>query len=217
MQIDRDEFLRYLGWNGQKNEDTFLEKLDEAAKKCLAAATPKSVVRRFRLTKEYELAGTGFFLCGEDIRAHLSGCGEVYLMAATVGQGTEKLISLAQKRSAYEALLLDTAASCAIESYCDDICEDLQRECPTLLTPRFSCGYGDFPLEAQREICALLRTDSQIGLCCDESFLLTPRKSVTALVGITALPRTQTSPRGCGNKCSSCKHGGCAFRKREQS
>ena len=217
MQIDRDEFLRYLGWNGQENDDTFLQKLDEAAKKFLAAATPKSVVRRFDLTKEFELAGTGFVLQGQDIRNHLSGCRQVYLMAATVGQGTEKAVSLAQKKSAHEALLLDTAASCAIESYCDDICEDLQRDCPTLLTPRFSCGYGDFPLEAQREICAILRTDSQIGLCCDESYLLTPRKSVTALVGITDLPRTQKSSRGCGSKCASCKHIGCAFRKKEQS
>ena len=165
MQIDRDEFLRYLGWNGQENDDTFLQKLDEAAKKCLAAATPKSVVRRFDLTKEFELAGTGFVLQGQDIRNHLSGCRQVYLMAATVGQGTEKAVSLAQKKSAHEALLLDTAAGCAIVSYCDAICEDLQRDCPTLLTPRFSCGYGDFPLEAQREICAILRTDSQIGLC----------------------------------------------------
>ena len=74
MQIDRDEFLRYLGWNGQENDDTFLQKLDEAAKKCLAAATPKSVVRRFDLTKEFELAGTGFVLQGQDIRNHLSGC-----------------------------------------------------------------------------------------------------------------------------------------------
>ncbi len=51
MQIDRDEFLRYLGWNGQKTEDTLLQKLDEAAKKCLALASPRSVVRKFRLTQ----------------------------------------------------------------------------------------------------------------------------------------------------------------------
>ena len=216
MQIDRDEFLRYLGWNGQKTEDTLLQKLDEAAKKCLALASPRSVARKFRLTQEGELAGTGFFLQGQDIRKHLSGCREIYLLAATIGQGVERAVSVAENKSAHEALLLDTAASCAVESYCDDIGEDLQKNCPTLLTPRFSCGYGDFPIQAQREICALLRTDSQIGLCCDESFLLTPRKSVTAFIGITDLPRTHASARGCGNKCASCKHGGCAFRKRTE-
>ena len=32
MQVDREEFLRYLGWKGQETDDTFAQKLDEAAK-----------------------------------------------------------------------------------------------------------------------------------------------------------------------------------------
>ena len=116
-------------------------------------------MRRFDLTKEFELAGTGFVLQGQDIRNHLSGCRQVYLMAATVGQGTEKAVSLAQKKSAHEALLLDTAASCAIESYCDDICEDLQERLPYPAYPplflrvrRFSAGStaGDLRYPAHR-------------------------------------------------------------------
>ena len=81
------------------------------------------------------------------------------------------------------------------------------------LLPRFSCGYGDFPLEAQPDICRLLRTDTAIGLCCDESCLLTPRKSVTAVIGIADEPPARTEKKGCGN-CAACGHTGCAFRKR---
>lgn len=69
MQVDREEFLRYLGWKGQKTDDTFLEKLDEAAKHCLSLATPRSVVRKFELTDALELKGTGFF-SKERISAH---------------------------------------------------------------------------------------------------------------------------------------------------
>ena len=217
MNVDRAELLRYLGWRGQETDGALLRKLDEAAGHCLEIAAPRSVVRRFALTPEFELEGTGLRLEGEDIRAHLAGCREVYLMAMTVGAGVEREQMRLAARSANEALLFDTAASCAVESYADDVCADLEASCGRRLTSRFSCGYGDFPLEAQREICAILRTDSQIGLCCDESYLLTPRKSVTALVGITDLPRTQKSSRGCGSKCASCKHIGCAFRKKEQS
>lgn len=62
MQIDREEFLRYLGWKGQETDNTFLQKLDEAAKQCLALTAPRSVVRKFELTDSLELRGTGFFL-----------------------------------------------------------------------------------------------------------------------------------------------------------
>lgn len=212
MQIDRDEFLRYLGWRGQETDEAFAEKLDAAAKRCLELAQPRSVCRRFSLTAEMELAGTGVFLRGEDIRTHLSGCREVFLFAATIGAEAERELMRLSAKGAYAALLFDTACSCAIESYCDDVCGDLQSSCGRALLPRFSCGYGDFPLESQRDICRLLRTDANIGLCCDESFLLTPRKSVTAVAGITDAP-APAQQRGCGHNCAACKMGGCAFRK----
>jgi len=113
---------------------------------------------------------------------------------------------------ANDALLLDSAATCAVESYADEICEDLQAGETFALTERFSCGYGDFPLSAQPKILRLLSADTKIGLCSDESFLLSPQKSVTALIGVTK----QSAPEkkhGCGNKCGNCKHGGCAYRK----
>ena len=188
MQIDRNEFLRYLGWRGQETDEAFTKKLDGAAKRCLELASPRSACRRFALTEEMELAGTGVFLEGKDIRAHLGGCREAFLFAATIGGDEERELTRLSAKSAFEALLFDTACSCAIESYCDDVCADLQKSCGKALLPRFSCGYGDFPLTSQKDICRLLRTDANIGLCCDESFLLTPRKSVTAVVGITDAP-----------------------------
>lgn len=216
MQVDREEFLRYLGWKGQETDDTFAQKLDEAAKRALELSDARSVVRRFALTPQFELEGTGFFLEGADIRSHLSGCSSVYLMAATIGFAPERELMRLSRTGAHAALLFDTACSCAVESYCDDVSDDLQKNCPTLLTPRFSCGYGDFPLEAQKTICALLRTDARLGLCCNESFLLTPRKSVTAVIGITDIPYSpERAPARCGHKCSACKNAGCAFRKTE--
>ena len=218
MHIDKQEFLRYLGWKGQETDDTFMKKLDEAAERCLQSCDPRSVVRRFALTENFELAGTGFILEGKDVRAHLAGCGEVYLFAATIGAGAERELARLQCKNAYEALLFDTAASCAVESYCDDICDDLQSGCEKALTSRFSCGYGDFPLAAQKQICAILRTDSKIGLCCDEYCLLTPRKSVTAVAGITDKPRpARPAQRACGHKCAACPNTACAFRAKETS
>ena len=90
MQIDKQEFLRYLGWKGQETDADFQEKLDEAAKHCLELCDARSVVRRFSLTENFILGGTDFCLEGNDIRAHLAGCREIYLFAATIGAGAER-------------------------------------------------------------------------------------------------------------------------------
>jgi len=54
-----------------------------------------------------------------------------------------------------------------------------------LLTSRFSPGYRDLPLTLQREIFTLLEPSRRIGLSLNASLLMSPSKSVTAIVGIT--------------------------------
>ena len=48
--------------------------------------------------------------------------------------------------------------------------------------PRFSPGFGDFPLETQRGIIPLLSTEKRIGVILSESCIMSPRKSVTAVI-----------------------------------
>ena len=217
MEIEKNELLRYLGWKGQEVDEALQTKLDDAAKRCLAIAEPRSVVMRFPLHGGCMLGDTGIALAGDDIKRHVAGCSEVYLLAATIGAAAERELWRLSAKSTAEALLFDTAASCAVESYADDICEDLEKSCGRRLTARFSCGYGDFPLEAQKDLCKILKTDTRIGLCCDENFLLTPRKSITALVGITdtPAPEKRTEGHGCSHKCGGCYHKTCAFRRED--
>ena len=51
-------------------------------------------------------------------------------------------------------------------------------------TPRFSPGYGDLPLETQRDVFRLLDCERKIGVWLNESLLMTPSKSVTAIFGL---------------------------------
>ena len=76
------------------------------------------------------------------------------------------------------------------------------------LRPRFSPGYGDFPLSCQRELLTLLRAPETIGLTAGESMLLLPTKSVTAVMGRSrlALPCHRTG-------CEACGKTDCAFRR----
>ena len=52
------------------------------------------------------------------------------------------------------------------------------------LVARYSPGYGDFPLAAQGALVSLLDTPRKVGVSLTSTFLLTPSKSVTAVIGV---------------------------------
>jgi cobalamin-dependent methionine synthase I len=52
------------------------------------------------------------------------------------------------------------------------------------LRPRFSPGYGDLPLELQTNLFKVLDCQHFIGLTLNDSMLMSPSKSVTAIVGL---------------------------------
>ncbi len=72
--------------------------------------------------------------------------------------------------------------------------------------PRFSPGYGDLTLLAQKDIFAVLDCGKRIGLTLNDSLLMSPSKSVTAFVGIGGNQK-QTQ-----EKCSACQMANCTFR-----
>ena len=71
-----------------------------------------------------------------------------------------------------------------IEALCDDFCNDIQNTLKTQLKPRFSAGYGDLPLDTQKQIFSLLNLSKNIGLTLNDSLLMSPTKSVTAFIGM---------------------------------
>ena len=71
-----------------------------------------------------------------------------------------------------------------IESLCDTFCGEYSKEKNVNLKPRFSPGYGDLSLETQKDIFIILDCPRKIGVTLNESFLMSPSKSVTAFVGI---------------------------------
>ena len=102
----------------------------------------------------------------------------------------------------------DSMCTSALECALDDLCEDLQKQCGKKLKTRFSCGYGDFPLSAQKDMVNLLDTGRKIGVFLSESMMLAPQKSGTAVAGVTDVPG-ETDGGGCG----ACGKSDCAFRK----
>jgi hypothetical protein len=122
----------------------------------------------------------------------LSGCEKVLLMGATAGQAImDEILSATQSENLTRAVILDAVASEMADSGLDWIMDymnqDLMRKARRLTKARFSAGYGDFSLENQKSIHALLHLD-KIGVSITDRCILMPEKSVTAVAGIV-VPR----------------------------
>ena len=128
-------------------------------------------------------------------------------MCATLGPGMDRLIRVSQITDMSEAVVIDSLASVAIEQVCNQVDMIVSSLYPgEYLTFRFSCGYGDYPIDLQGEFLRILDAPRKIGLCTNKSSLLTPTKSVTAVMGISKNP-IEKRKRGCAvcNMRENCK------------
>ncbi|MBE6611820.1 MAG: Vitamin B12 dependent methionine synthase activation subunit [Ruminococcaceae bacterium] len=171
--IDRREILRYAG---VRTSDPATEALlDE----CLAIAQPVLTYRACHGTFPVRMDGDRMDFSFASVKSaslakFLTGCTSVMLLAATVGIGLDRLIARTTVTSPARALLLDAIGVERVEALCDSFSP----------LPRFSPGYGDLPLDFQREIFRALDCQRKIGLSLNESLLMSPSKSVTAIIGI---------------------------------
>ena len=180
--INKKEIFRYAG---VKCADDGLEALlqsclDEASSKlAYRVCYSEFSVKRNNETLDLEFARTDSRALGKC----LDGCERIVLFAATVGIELDRLIAKYSKVSPTRALMLQAIGTERIESLCDLFCDELESE-KGRLTPRFSAGYGDLPLALQRDIFSALDCQRRIGLTLNESLLMSPSKSVSAIVGI---------------------------------
>lgn len=177
--------------------------LADCEKELIGALDIKYVCREFALPCR-EIMG------GRDIEEHLRGCESVVLMCATLGNRVDSLIRRESVANMDKAVVLDALASAAIEQVCDEIDGQIHKSHPgKFQTSRFSCGYGDYPIEKQGDFLRLLDAPRKIGLCTAQSCALEPAKSVTAAVGIS-----QTPPNKRRRGCAGCNMKEvCQFRK----
>jgi len=140
----------------------------------------------------------------------LKDCEKVVLFCATISNGADKLIRSAQVSNMAEALVLDSLASVAIEQVCDEVEKIIRSAYPNMYsTWRFSPGYGDLPITTQAEFLNVLNAPKRIGLTTNSSFILTPSKSVTAIVGLSKTPIIRKN-----RNCEDCNIAEtCAYRK----
>ena len=130
---------------------------------------------------------------GESIKKHLAGCERVVIMGVTLGRSVDNLISRLEVKDMKMAVLADTGASVLADMFADELEEEIRKGLPEetpYMTGRFSPGYGDLPLDTQRDLIRALDAERKIGLTLNENNLMIPMKSVTAIIGISSKPVT---------------------------
>ncbi len=188
---------------------------DECESRLLKVCTPKYcwVAAQTDGRLPVVLKGYRLTLRGKDISEHLDGCFGAALLCATLGSGADDLLRRVQSEDMAKALVCDALASAAVEQVCDEAENEIRSRFPDKFTTwRFSPGYGDFPIDCQKDFLAAVNAQRAVGVCLSRGGLLTPTKSVTAVIGLSDRP-VPAKRRGCAScaireKCLYRKNGG---------
>ena len=236
--VPRCEVLRYLGLPADSAVGPGLSgPLAAMINAAIAWATeslrPRGLFRLVGLTQPGpDQDGLTLALPGEprlascDVAALLAGATYAALWAVTVGPGLdERLAELTAAGEITGAAALDAVGSAAAEQAAEAMHGHLAAlawQRGFVATGRFSPGYGDFGLVHQRVFAEALDLD-RIGVTLTPSLLLTPQKSITAVLGWRRRPDDAApgdalsgdevcGSRANGGRCQACTVRECTYR-----
>ena len=180
MTVTLQDVLPYLRMGGNRPPDAALaERIAGLTDDALATVRPARTWRRMA-TPAHWLDGS------RALSMRLAGCRDAYLACGTLGASFDAWHRMVSVKSAADALIAQAVGAAAIEKVMDSVEDDIRAElapCETLVK-RYSLGYGDFPLEAQRELLALIDAPRKVGVSLTDSLLMVPSKSVSAVIGV---------------------------------
>lgn len=207
------EAIRYLGYGRNTADEKTLSMISEAFAALEHAAGEKYICRIFDIepSDNGKIKVAGMEIHSRSLERNLKGCEKVILFAATLGTGVDWLISRTSVSDMAKAVVLQACAAAFLEEYCDTIQQRIGSELKKeglYLRPRFSPGYGDFDISFQKPIMRILECAKYIGLTITDSYMMTPSKSVTAVIGAG-----RTNERCPVEGCENCGKKDCEYRR----
>lgn len=218
LPFNRAEALRYFGY--PKNVPLSKEVqavFEECINQALSVCSYKICYAEFDVVnkKEEKVINLGFTETSSlSLVRNLCGCNKVIAFAATVGVAIDRLIGRYSALFPLKAYAFQAIGTERIETLCDCFEAEIRREYEAwgvYTARRFSCGYGDFPLEKQSDFFAALDCSRKIGLTLNDNFLMSPSKSVTAIIGVG---KSQYALQE--NACDLCNYSECSFKRRKE-
>ncbi len=190
LDISRRDIARHLGYKRPEDlDDITAARIEECVKEVTDVAEYQSIYHTFPIIWEEELCEfAGIKIHSKDLLKNLKGCSEAIMLAVTIGPAVDRLIRRAEVTDVSKAVILQAVGAEVVEAWCNKVNLDIKNDmaakgCST--KPRFSPGYGDLPLELQQEFERVLQMRKNIGISLSDSNIMTPSKSITAVIGIS--------------------------------
>ena len=217
--LDMNELKRYSGLT--KCTEFPQRLLDQACTEAQIISQPKAIwqIYDYDANSATILSPIPLTLPPTAISKHLANSLKVIVIAVTIGAKLEEIVSDYFTRNEYTlGLLLDAAGTTAVEIAADQACELIKQQAnkegySTLF--RFSPGYGQWDITVQPQILSLAHAE-EINITATPTCMLLPRKSITAVIGLTAnVCKTGLDRTIQDSKCQQCQQVNCLARKDE--
>ena len=176
--FNNSEILRYLGFPRGKSDEQTVKLIEECKADLIKYASLKACLKKVDVKVCGDEIDLGFKIKSKDLARNLGDCKSAVLFCATAGSAADRLILKYVKTQPSKAIVFDAAASDMVEQFCKYLNRLYNAK------PRFSCGFGDFGLEYQHYFIEHLDTARKIGVTLTDGNLMTPTKSVTAVMGL---------------------------------
>ena len=195
--VDKKEILRYMVC--KTPDENILSLLEECLTEAMPSLSYAVSYSVYPIKYKKDISSNGLL-------KHLSDSDEIIIFAATIGVGIDRLISKYSRISPTKAVVFQAIGTERIEALCDAFCNEMKKKYGCI-TNRFSPGYSDWDIKDQKLIISVTDATKNLGICLNDSFLMSPSKSVTAVVGIN---NTETEEK---NPCENCDNAGCIYRR----
>lgn len=196
IEIKQSAVEEYLGYFGAKADENLLPLIDECKKEFLECVDYKACVSQVNCCEKDGKICLDFMQSeSKSLKGNLKNCETAFVFAATTGVAVQRLIAKNSLISPVKGMITDSIGSAAIEAFCDYINRKVGNV--DYLRPRFSPGYGDLSLECQQALLDFVDAKKHIGLALTESRMLTPVKSVTAIIGLSKEKNKCKNKKGC--------------------
>ena len=181
-EVDRGEALRYAGV--READAATLALLEECILEAEGVISPAVCYAEYPAVTDGSVCSLGFATVeSQSLARNIADADSAVLFAATLGVEADRILVRYSRLSPARAVMLDAVFTERIEAVCDAFEREVTEGRST--RPRFSAGYGDLPLEFQRDIFRALTPERHIGLTLNASLLMSPSKSVTAILAFS--------------------------------
>ena len=180
MDVTMKEVCAYMRMGGRRPDGALAERVEALVSDVRGVLRPAHVWRRVGIEDVPCPSST--------LLRHLAGCVSAFLVCGTLGAGVDALQRRLSAVSGADALIGQAIGAAFMERWMDETESRIQAELAPgeEMVRRYSPGYGDWPLEAQRGLLAALDTPRAIGVSLTDSMLMVPSKSVSAVIGVKA-------------------------------